>query len=89
VLLLTSAIHRRRLRWAAWTVAVVLPAFVAASRMYRGMHHPLDVAGGALVGIGAIVVLLFACRAAEVAARAPARAGRAAGVRPGRAHAAS
>ena len=36
--------------------------------MYRGMHHPLDVAGGVLVGIGAILVLLFACRAAGAAA---------------------
>ena len=26
------------------------PVFVAISRMYRGMHHPLDVAGGVLVG---------------------------------------
>ena len=45
--------------------------------MYRGMHHPLDVGAGALIGIGAVVVLLFACRAAGVAApaRAPARRG--------------
>ena len=45
--------------------------------MYRGMHHPLDVGAGALIGIGAVVVLLFACRAAGVAApaRAPARGG--------------
>jgi membrane-associated phospholipid phosphatase len=35
--------------------------------MYQGMHHPLDVAGGVLVGIGAIVVALFACRAAGAA----------------------
>ena len=41
--------------------------FVAASRMYRGMHHPLDVAGGLVVGVGALLVLLFACRAAGVA----------------------
>ena len=43
--------------------------------MYRGMHHPLDVAGGVLVGIGAVLVLLFACRAAAAPrrARAPAR----------------
>ena len=73
VLLLTSAIPSRGLRFAAWAAAVVLPVFVAMSRMYRGMHHPLDVAGGALVGIGAVVVLLFACRAAEAAVRAPAR----------------
>jgi membrane-associated phospholipid phosphatase len=68
VLLLTSAIPNRGVRVAAWSVAVALPVFVALSRMYRGMHHPLDVAGGALVGIGAVVVLLFACRAAEAAA---------------------
>ena len=54
---------------------LVLPVFVAMSRMYRGMHHPLDVAGGVIVGIGAVLVLLFACRAAAAAAaaRAPAR----------------
>jgi membrane-associated phospholipid phosphatase len=73
VLLLSSAIPNRALRRVAWAPALLLPAFVAASRMYRGMHHPLDVAGGALVGLGAIVVLLFACRAAEAAAHAPAR----------------
>jgi membrane-associated phospholipid phosphatase len=73
VLLLTSAIPNRRLRIAAWVAAIVLPLFVAFSRMYRGMHHPLDVAGGALVGIGAVLLLLFACRAAEAAARSPVR----------------
>jgi membrane-associated phospholipid phosphatase len=72
VLLLTSAIPNRRLRVTAWTAAVVIPIVVAMSRMYRGMHHPLDVAGGALVGVGALLVLLFACRAAEAAVRAPA-----------------
>jgi undecaprenyl-diphosphatase len=71
VLLLTSAIADRRLRVVAWIAAIVLPAFVALSRMYRGMHHPLDVAGGALVGVGAVLVLVFACRAAEAAAHAP------------------
>jgi undecaprenyl-diphosphatase len=71
VLLLTSAIPNRRLRVAAWVAAVMLPVVVALSRMYRGMHHPLDVAGGVFVGIGAVLVLLFACRAAEAAARAP------------------
>jgi undecaprenyl-diphosphatase len=72
VLLLTSAIPNRKLRVAAWTAAVVIPIVVAMSRMYRGMHHPLDVAGGVLVGVGALLVLLFACRAAEAAVRAPA-----------------
>jgi undecaprenyl-diphosphatase len=75
VLLLTSAFPARSWRVAAWGVALLLPVFVAFSRMYRGMHHPLDAAAGVLVGIGAVLVLLFACRAAGVAAlaHAPAR----------------
>jgi undecaprenyl-diphosphatase len=83
VLLLTSRITGRRWRIVAWAVAVLLPVVVAMSRMYRGMHHPLDVASGVLIGIGAITVVLFACRAAGCAQRSPAvertspRAGRA------------
>ena len=75
VLLLTSAFPERRWRVAAWVIALLLPVFVAFSRMYRGMHHPRDVGAGALIGIGAVVVLLFACRAAGVAAPARAPAG--------------
>lgn len=67
VLLLTSGVRTRALRVSAWAVAIVVPASVALARMYRGMHHPLDVAGGLIVGIGAVLVLLFACRAAGVA----------------------
>jgi membrane-associated phospholipid phosphatase len=83
VLLLTSRIADRRARNAAWALAVLLPVLVALSRMYRGMHHPLDVASGVVIGIGAIAVLLFACRSASCAQRSPAtdrtpaRAGRA------------
>src|SRR3954447_24632287 len=77
VLLLTSAFPKRSRRVAAWTIALLLPVFVAFSRMYRGMHHPLDVGAGALIGVGAGGGLLFACRAAGMAApaRAPARGG--------------
>jgi membrane-associated phospholipid phosphatase len=32
------------------------------------MHHPLDVAGGVVVGIAAVIVLVFACRTAGAAA---------------------
>lgn len=67
VLLITSRFHTRAVRIFAWTVAILVPVFVAAARMYRGMHHPLDVAGGLVVGAGALLVLLFACRAAGVA----------------------
>jgi membrane-associated phospholipid phosphatase len=73
VLLLTSRFRTRRLRVLAWAVAIVIPVVVALARMYRGMHHPLDVAGGLVIGVGALLVLLFACRAAGVAhaARSP------------------
>jgi membrane-associated phospholipid phosphatase len=37
--------------------------------MYRGMHYPLDVTGGALLGIAALVVIVFACRAGGAAAQ--------------------
>ena len=74
-LLVTSRFRHRGVRLLAWAVAILLPLFVAFARMYRGMHHPLDVAGGCLIGLGAVLVLLFACRAASVAhqARGPAR----------------
>ena len=68
VLLLTSMISSRGFRIAAWTVAAAIPLYVGLSRMYRGMHYPLDVTGGALVGIAALVVVVFACRAAGAAA---------------------
>ncbi|HEU5105278.1 MAG TPA: phosphatase PAP2 family protein [Solirubrobacterales bacterium] len=67
VLLLTTRFTSSLKKALAWTAAILLTTFVALSRMYEGMHHPLDVAGGILVGIGAILVLLFACRAAASA----------------------
>lgn len=71
-LLLTSRFRYGAFRGLVWTLAVALVAFVAASRMYRGMHHPLDVGGGIVVGIGAVAVVVVACRtsAAVAASRA-------------------
>lgn len=63
---------RVRARWAlilVWTLAVALPIVVALSRMYRGMHHPLDVTAGALIGLSALAVGLLATRAADGASR--------------------
>jgi membrane-associated phospholipid phosphatase len=68
VLLLTSTFTNRIFRGSAWMFAVVMVAFVAVARMYRGMHHPLDVAGGVVVGVAAVIVIVFACRAADAAA---------------------
>ena len=70
VLLLTSKIRNGAFRASAWTFVLAVVAFVAMSRMYRGMHHPLDVAGGVLVGIAAVIVVAFACRTAGAATEA-------------------
>ena len=43
-------------------VAILAPLAVAMSRVYRGMHHPLDVTAGAFMGIGCLLVGLFAAR---------------------------
>jgi undecaprenyl-diphosphatase len=69
VLLLTSRIRMPAIRVAAWIIAVAVPVFVGMSRMYRGMHHPLDVVGGALLGISALAVIVVASRAAGEADR--------------------
>jgi membrane-associated phospholipid phosphatase len=69
VLLLTSRFTNVGFRICAWTIAIAIPVFVALSRMYRGMHYPLDVTGGALLGIASLTVMVFACRASGAAAR--------------------
>ena len=44
-------------RIAIWIVALAIPPIVALSRIYRGMHHPLDALGGIVVGILALFVI--------------------------------
>ena len=69
-LLITSRIASTRRRVAVWAIAVAIPVFVALSRVYRGMHHPLDVLGGAAIGVATLAALVVCCRAAGVAALA-------------------
>jgi len=68
-LLLASRIENRAARIAIWAAAALVPVFVAFSRMYRGMHHPLDVAGGAMIGIAALSALVFVTRAVGSASK--------------------
>lgn len=74
-LLITAWVRGTGRRLLIWAVAIAIPLAVAFSRMYRGMHHPTDVAAGALVGIGTLIVAAAAARAAK--ASETARAGRA------------
>jgi undecaprenyl-diphosphatase len=50
---------RHPLRALSWALAVALPAFVLASRLYRGMHWPTDVAASVVFTL----VWLFLLRA--------------------------
>ena len=43
-LLLTSRMTSTRAKALVWAAALAIPPIVAVSRMYRGMHHPLDTA---------------------------------------------
>ena len=64
-LLISSSVRHRGLVALVWTLAIAIPLLVATSRMYRGMHHPIDVLAGALIGISAIAIALLATRAAD------------------------
>ena len=68
-LVLTSRVRRTWFTAVCWTIALAIPPFVALARMYRGMHHPLDTLAGVAIGIAALLVALFAARAAGYAAR--------------------
>jgi membrane-associated phospholipid phosphatase len=67
--LLTSRISNRTARICIWTVAALIPVYVAFSRMYRGMHHPLDIGGGVLIGIAAVSAMVLVSRIADSAAK--------------------
>ena len=68
LLLLASRFQSALVRVIAVVLGVAIPLFVGWSRMYRGMHHLSDVVAGLLMGLGALVVLVFAARAARAAA---------------------
>ncbi|NEA35437.1 phosphatase PAP2 family protein [Streptomyces sp. SID13031] len=49
--LLALAIHRSWLRTLTIIACLVMPLLVAYARLYRGMHHPTDIAAGILNGL--------------------------------------
>ena len=54
--------RNRAARWVATVFAILGPLAVAVARMYRGMHHPIDVMSGALMGLGCLAVGLLVAR---------------------------
>ena len=66
--MLASRFDNAVVRVLAVVLGVAIPLFVAWARMYRGMHHLSDVIAGLLMGLGALVILVFAARAARAAA---------------------
>ena len=67
-IVVTTLTPNRVWRVAAWTLAAIAPVIVALARLYRGMHHPTDVAAGYLEGIGCVAVALLAVRVGGVVA---------------------
>lgn len=61
-IILGTLTRSRVLTTLAWILAFVLPVFVGVSRMYRGMHHPTDVIGGCVLGVGALLFALLTVR---------------------------
>jgi membrane-associated phospholipid phosphatase len=68
-LLLTSRMSSTRAKALVWAAALAIPPIVAVSRMYRGMHHPLDILAGVLMGIAALTLALLLAQTARVVAR--------------------
>jgi undecaprenyl-diphosphatase len=67
LILLASRVHSTAVRLVLWALVLALPAWVAWSRMLRGMHHPTDTAAAVIMGALALLVTIFAARAAGAA----------------------
>ncbi|WP_433295664.1 phosphatase PAP2 family protein [Actinoplanes sp. CA-030573] len=65
IALIVTARTRAWWRWIFVALAVIMPVGVAVSRMYRGMHHPTDVAGALLLMVCWLSVLWFTVRPNE------------------------
>jgi membrane-associated phospholipid phosphatase len=65
-LVITSHVRSVTVRVLVWLLAVALPIYVGISRLYRGMHHPTDEVGSAVLAAGALLFALLACHTAGV-----------------------
>ena len=63
-IVITSYVRSTTVRILVWIVAAAIPIYVGISRLYRGMHHPTDEMGSAVIAAGALLFALLACRTA-------------------------
>jgi membrane-associated phospholipid phosphatase len=63
-IVLSSFVRSTTLRALVWVLAITTPIFVGISRLYRGMHHPTDVMGSIVLGVGSLLFALLATRTA-------------------------
>jgi membrane-associated phospholipid phosphatase len=59
-LVLAGNVRRPVLRVVIFLAVLAIPLSVAASRLYRGMHHPSDVVFGLLNGLAAVLIARYA-----------------------------
>lgn len=52
-------------------MTVVVASFVAMSRLYEGVHHPIDVIGGGLLGVSALLSTTWAFQLTPAVAPRP------------------
>ena len=55
---IARAVNRKRF----WALAVIMPALVGLSRLYLGVHWPMDVLGGYIIGFGLPLLLWLVYR---------------------------
>jgi undecaprenyl-diphosphatase len=67
-LVVAAATRNRGWRALAWTAAIVVPPFVAFSRIYRGMHYVTDAVVGLCIGVACLAIALTAVRVGSTVA---------------------
>ena len=72
--LMAQRIERTWLRVGVTVVLLLIPLLVVYSRLYRGMHHPTDVAAAVLNGLTCVVIGWNWLRRTAAHVEAPARA---------------
>ncbi len=55
LVLVARSLSSRTVPRALWAVPIATGTLVAATRVYEGVHHPIDVVAGLLLGIGALI----------------------------------